>query len=350
MTRRSASARRHAAAVSGCGLISASSAARAAIGQAGALGRSGPLRTGESVKTGVLARTGESARSGRPAKTGPAVKTGLAAAATPAVTPTAAGPRPMRTARPDRAADPNPFSDLERIAIQFANELRATAKQTGDIGERSLNDLRDILTDTLAKVRMEVFTDAGSRGKPGADTDAAESTPTAQDDSAPTAPDDSAADKASPPDNAEPGESGEVSRPARWTRSARATARRAGPRSRSRLTAGLAVPDGRTSETLYGRTSETSRAHNLRLPVRTSRCRGPDAGPGYVAAPAATQATASQTVNTTLPNRSPAIIASNPSAACASGIARSIERPGAALLAERQQPAPAHRDCPSSSR
>jgi DNA-binding PadR family transcriptional regulator len=108
---------------------------------------------------------------------------------------------------------PNPFSDLERIAIQFANELRATAKQTGDIGERSLNDLRDILTDTLAKVRMEVFTDAGSRGKPGADTDAAESAPTAQDDSAPTAPaapDDSAADKAGPPDNAEPGESGEV--------------------------------------------------------------------------------------------------------------------------------------------
>jgi DNA-binding PadR family transcriptional regulator len=65
-----------------------------------------------------------------------------------------------------RRASPNPFSDLERIAIQFANELRAAAKQTGHLGERSLNDLRDILTDTLAKVRVEVFTDAGPGDKP----------------------------------------------------------------------------------------------------------------------------------------------------------------------------------------
>ncbi len=61
----------------------------------------------------------------------------------------------------------NPFSDLERIAIQFATELRAAAKQTGNIGERSLNDLRDILTDTLAKVRTEVFGDTGSAGRSG---------------------------------------------------------------------------------------------------------------------------------------------------------------------------------------
>jgi DNA-binding PadR family transcriptional regulator len=54
---------------------------------------------------------------------------------------------------------PNPFSDLERLAIQFATELRAAAKQAGTVGERSLNDLRDILTDTLAKVRVEVFSD-----------------------------------------------------------------------------------------------------------------------------------------------------------------------------------------------
>ncbi len=59
----------------------------------------------------------------------------------------------------------DPFSDLERIAIQFANELRAAAKQTGNLGERSLNDLRDILTDTLAKVRDEVFSEAGPGGK-----------------------------------------------------------------------------------------------------------------------------------------------------------------------------------------
>jgi len=54
---------------------------------------------------------------------------------------------------------------LERIAIQFATELRAAARQTGGLGERSLNDLRDILTDTLAKVRDEVFTGAESQGR-----------------------------------------------------------------------------------------------------------------------------------------------------------------------------------------
>jgi DNA-binding PadR family transcriptional regulator len=53
----------------------------------------------------------------------------------------------------------NPFTDLERLAIQFANELRTVARQAGNIGERSLSDLRDILTDTLAKVRLEVFAD-----------------------------------------------------------------------------------------------------------------------------------------------------------------------------------------------
>jgi len=62
-----------------------------------------------------------------------------------------------------RRGGQNPFSDLERIAIQFATELRAAAKQTGGLGEHSLNDLRDILTDTLAKVRVEVFSDAGGK-------------------------------------------------------------------------------------------------------------------------------------------------------------------------------------------
>jgi DNA-binding PadR family transcriptional regulator len=69
-----------------------------------------------------------------------------------------AGERPRR-------GGANPFSDLERMAMQFATELRAAAKQTGDLGERSLNDLRDILTDTLAKVRAEVFPDAGPGSK-----------------------------------------------------------------------------------------------------------------------------------------------------------------------------------------
>ncbi|HSR84829.1 MAG TPA: PadR family transcriptional regulator [Streptosporangiaceae bacterium] len=75
-----------------------------------------------------------------------------------------------------RRGGPNPFSDLEGLAISFANELRAAAKETGNIGERSLSDLRDILTDTLAKVRDEVFGNAGAKGRAaGAETDAASS-------------------------------------------------------------------------------------------------------------------------------------------------------------------------------
>ena len=90
-----------------------------------------------------------------------------------------------------RRGGPNPFSDLERIAIQFATELRAAARQTGGLGERSLNDLRDILTDTLAKVRVEVFNTTDSRGN-AAENDA--SKPTSDDHGANPAsqPDDSA--------------------------------------------------------------------------------------------------------------------------------------------------------------
>jgi DNA-binding PadR family transcriptional regulator len=62
-------------------------------------------------------------------------------------------------ARRSRRGGQNPFSDLERMALQFATELRSVARQTGGFGERSLSDLRDILTDTLAKVRVEVFSD-----------------------------------------------------------------------------------------------------------------------------------------------------------------------------------------------
>ncbi len=61
-----------------------------------------------------------------------------------------------------RRGGPSPVSDLERMAMQFATELRAAAKQTGNLGERSLNELRDILSDTLARVRAEVFADGGA--------------------------------------------------------------------------------------------------------------------------------------------------------------------------------------------
>ncbi len=61
------------------------------------------------------------------------------------------------TGKRSRPGGPNPFGDLERMAMQFATELRTAAKQAGNLGERSLNDLRDILTETLGKVRDEVF-------------------------------------------------------------------------------------------------------------------------------------------------------------------------------------------------
>jgi len=61
------------------------------------------------------------------------------------------------TGKRPRSGVPNPFGDLERMAMQFATELRTAAKEAGTLGERSLNDLRDILTETLTKVRDEVF-------------------------------------------------------------------------------------------------------------------------------------------------------------------------------------------------
>jgi DNA-binding PadR family transcriptional regulator len=70
------------------------------------------------------------------------------------------GPDRARTAGQRRG--PNPAGDLERMATQFAAELRAAARQTGNLGDRSLNELRDILSDTLARVRAEVFGSAGS--------------------------------------------------------------------------------------------------------------------------------------------------------------------------------------------
>ena len=54
--------------------------------------------------------------------------------------------------------------------MQFATELRAAARQTGNLGDRSLNELRDILSDTLAKVRSEVFTEPKAQpGQPATD-------------------------------------------------------------------------------------------------------------------------------------------------------------------------------------
>jgi DNA-binding PadR family transcriptional regulator len=97
---------------------------------------------------------------------------------------------PGSAERPRRSGA-NPFSDLERMAMQFATELRAAARQTGNLGERSLSDLRDILTDTLARVRTEVFADSGPGGN-ATDSSDAESPAAAQGDSDAEAASDSA--------------------------------------------------------------------------------------------------------------------------------------------------------------
>jgi DNA-binding PadR family transcriptional regulator len=94
------------------------------------------------------------------------------------------GPDRKRATGPRRGG-PNPAGDLERLAMQFAAELRAAARQTGNLGDRSLNELRDILSDTLARVRTDVFGAAGTASsadtadqpKDGPAADGAESEP-----------------------------------------------------------------------------------------------------------------------------------------------------------------------------
>jgi DNA-binding PadR family transcriptional regulator len=46
---------------------------------------------------------------------------------------------------------------LERLASEFAQELNSAAGHAGDVGEGALGDLRDILSDTLARIRDEDF-------------------------------------------------------------------------------------------------------------------------------------------------------------------------------------------------
>jgi DNA-binding PadR family transcriptional regulator len=47
--------------------------------------------------------------------------------------------------------------DFERLAVDFANQLRRAAWNTESIGENTLGDLRSILEDTLTRIRDEVF-------------------------------------------------------------------------------------------------------------------------------------------------------------------------------------------------
>ncbi len=91
------------------------------------------------------------------------------------------GPGPDARGRPGpsggrgRPAGPDAglFRDLERLAVEFARELRTAAWHTESVGENALGDLRAILEDTLTKVKAEVFggarTDSGAAGTPADD-------------------------------------------------------------------------------------------------------------------------------------------------------------------------------------
>ena len=72
----------------------------------------------------------------------------------------AAGPAPP-------GLDAGLFRDLERLAVDFARELRRAAWNTESIGENALGDLRSILEDALARIKNEVF--GGTAAKPGSD-------------------------------------------------------------------------------------------------------------------------------------------------------------------------------------
>jgi DNA-binding PadR family transcriptional regulator len=66
---------------------------------------------------------------------------------------------------------------LERLASDFARELRSAAGHAEDIREGALGDLRDILADTLARIRDEVFTGDPGTGGESDDSPADDETP-----------------------------------------------------------------------------------------------------------------------------------------------------------------------------
>ncbi|HEY2579167.1 MAG TPA: helix-turn-helix transcriptional regulator [Streptosporangiaceae bacterium] len=53
--------------------------------------------------------------------------------------------------------DPAKFRDLERLALQFAAELRRLASHASAIGEDTFGDLRTILDEALTKIKTEIF-------------------------------------------------------------------------------------------------------------------------------------------------------------------------------------------------
>jgi DNA-binding PadR family transcriptional regulator len=61
------------------------------------------------------------------------------------------------------------FRDLERLAVDFARDLRKAAWNTESVGENALGDLRSILEDTLTRIKDEVFRGSDAPPRPGGD-------------------------------------------------------------------------------------------------------------------------------------------------------------------------------------
>jgi DNA-binding PadR family transcriptional regulator len=86
--------------------------------------------------------------------------------------------RPGRPGKPAASGRPDlgMVRDLERMALDFARELRAAAWHTEAVGTDAVTGLRAILEDTLTRIREEVFGggphgDAGQEGGSGKDSD-----------------------------------------------------------------------------------------------------------------------------------------------------------------------------------
>src|SRR5712691_13345197 len=71
--------------------------------------------------------------------------------------------RPGRQGKPPWASRPDAglVRDLERMALDFAKELRAAAWHTETVGADAASGLRDILEDTLTRIKDEIFGGAG---------------------------------------------------------------------------------------------------------------------------------------------------------------------------------------------
>jgi len=71
---------------------------------------------------------------------------------------------------PHGQASHRAYRDLERMARQFAGELRMAAWQAQTVSEEALGDLRHILDETLDRIHTEVFGTRPGQHRPGEST------------------------------------------------------------------------------------------------------------------------------------------------------------------------------------